>query len=87
MKHSQTCKSTCVLCDSVCACVRRCVHVLHCVLVLCVVYEQSEKMCKEYGRVKGAGTIARPERHPFFQGLGPLLQRHLEKAERENGFM
>ena len=60
---------------------------LHCVLVLCVVYEQSEKMCKEYGRVKGAGTIARPERHPFFQGLGPLLQRHLEKAERENGFM
>ena len=56
-------------------------------LLSCVVYEQSEKLCKEYGKVKGAGTIARPERHPFFQSLGPLLKLHLEKAERENGFM
>lgn len=61
----------------------------HCLCygVLCAVYEQSEKLCKEYGKVKGAGTIARPERHPFFQGLSPLLRLHLDKAERENGFM
>ena len=52
-----------------------------------LVYEQSETLCKQYAKVKGAGTIARPERHPFFQKLGPLIRLHLEKAERENGFM
>lgn len=50
-------------------------------------YEQSETLCKQYAKVKGAGTIARPERHPFFQKLGPLIRLHLEKAERENGFI
>ena len=48
---------------------------------------QATKMCDKYGRTKGAGTIAHPERHPFFQKLAPMVKLHLDKSERENGFM
>jgi hypothetical protein len=51
------------------------------------VSDRASKLCDQYARTKGAGTIARPERHPFFQKLGPLVKLHLEKSERENGFM
>ena len=49
--------------------------------------ERATKLCDKYARIKGAGTIARPERHPFFQKLAPLVKLHLEKSMRENGFM
>ena len=55
-------------------------------LVLAV-YAEVEKLCVRYSRTKGPGTIARPERHPFFQKLGPMVKSSLEKSTRENGFM
>lgn len=54
---------------------------------LSAVAERATKLCEKYARIKGAGTIARPERHPFFQKLAPLVKLHLEKSMRENGFM
>ncbi|XP_064402696.1 BRO1 domain-containing protein BROX-like [Halichondria panicea] len=48
---------------------------------------QASKMCDRYNRTKGAGTIAHPERHPFFQKLAPMVKLHLDKSERENGFI
>lgn len=53
----------------------------------CPVSDRASKLCDQYARTKGAGTIARPERHPFFQKLGPMVKLHLDKSERENGFM
>merc|ERR1711936_742989 len=44
-------------------------------------------MASEYAKVKGAGTTARPEKHTFFKRLSPMLNRTLEKCERENGFI
>jgi hypothetical protein len=35
----------------------------------------------------GPGFTARPDSHLFFRRIEPLLQRHLDKAERENGFI
>ena len=34
-----------------------------------------------------SGTRIKPESHPFFRRVEPLLNRHLEKANRENGFI
>ena len=58
--------------------------------VICLyppVYSNVEKFCVKYSRTKGPGTIARPERHPFFQKLGPMIKHSLDKSTRENGFM
>lgn len=33
------------------------------------------------------GFSAHPESHLFFRRIKPMLERHLEKAERENGFI
>lgn len=52
-----------------------------------VVCEKANKLCEKYARTKGPGTIARPERHPFFQKLAPMVKLHLDKSTRENGFM
>ena len=54
---------------------------------LSLVSDKTIKLCEKYARVKGPGSIARPEHHPFFQKLAPLIKLHLEKSERENGFM
>lgn len=51
------------------------------------VSDKASKLCERYGHTKGAGTIAHPERHPFFQKLGPMVKLHLDKSTRENGFM
>ena len=32
-------------------------------------------------------SLARPEKHTFFRRLAPMLDRTLEKCERENGFI
>ena len=54
---------------------------------MCVVSDRASKLCDKYARIKGAGSIARPEHHPFFQKLAPMVKLHLEKSQRENGFM
>ena len=51
------------------------------------VSDRAIKLCERYARTKGPGTIARPERHPFFQKLAPMIKLHLDKSVRENGFM
>ena len=56
-------------------------------LYLPAVCEKATKLCERYARTKGPGTIARPERHPFFQKLAPMVKLHLDKSTRENGFM
>ena len=48
---------------------------------------KSATMATEYAKTKGPGTTARPEKHTFFRRLGPIVQRTLEKCERENGFI
>lgn len=50
-------------------------------------YEMAKLLCKDYASTKGAGTAARPSDHKFFLRLGPLVQKSLEKANHENGFM
>ena len=61
------------------------VHVTLCVYT--AVCEKATKLCEKYARTKGPGSIARPERHPFFQKLAPMVKLHLDKSTRENGFM
>jgi len=48
---------------------------------------KAASMATEYAETKGPGTKARPEKHNFFRRLGPIVQRTLEKCERENGFI
>jgi len=50
-------------------------------------YEEAEELCRQYAAAKGTGPKAKPERHLFFRKLGPVLDRTLEKCERENGFI
>ncbi|XP_063229719.1 BRO1 domain-containing protein BROX-like [Bacillus rossius redtenbacheri] len=50
-------------------------------------YKKAEELCREYGKLKGKGSSARPENHPFFRKLGPVVRLMLEKCERENGFI
>jgi len=50
-------------------------------------YNKSAEMAKEYAKTKGPGTQAKPEQHLFFKRLAPILDRTLEKCERENGFI
>ena len=50
-------------------------------------YEKAGTLGKEYGALKGTGTIAKPTENLFFRKLGPIVNRTLEKCVRENGFM
>ena len=50
-------------------------------------YKEALDLAKEYAKVKGPGTQAKPEQHPFFKRLAPIVRRTLEKCERENGLM
>lgn len=50
-------------------------------------YEEAGELCKEYGKTKGPGSQAKPEKHQFFRRLAPIINRTLEKCERENGMM
>ena len=51
------------------------------------VYKEAQDLAREYSKTKGPGTQAKPEQHPFFKRLAPIVQRTLEKCERENGMM
>jgi len=50
-------------------------------------YANAGEMATEYAKNKGPGTQAKPEKHNFFKRLAPMLDRTLEKCERENGFI
>ncbi|KAA0185321.1 hypothetical protein HAZT_HAZT003254 [Hyalella azteca] len=50
-------------------------------------YEGAAALCKEYSTTKGPGTKAKPDRHQFFRRIAPIINRTLEKCERENGMM
>lgn len=51
-------------------------------------YKEAVELAKEYAKVKGApGAQAKPEQHPFFKRLAPIVRRTLERCERENGFI
>ncbi|CAJ0591410.1 unnamed protein product [Cylicocyclus nassatus] len=50
-------------------------------------YQIAKDFASKYGTATGPGTRIKPEGHLFFRRIQPLLQRHLEKAERENGFI
>ncbi|KXJ17469.1 BRO1 domain-containing protein BROX [Exaiptasia diaphana] len=50
-------------------------------------YKKAEALCKEYASTRGPGTTARPQEHPFFKRIGPLMKTRLDKATRENGFI
>uniref|UniRef100_A0A0R3RU14 BRO1 domain-containing protein n=1 Tax=Elaeophora elaphi TaxID=1147741 RepID=A0A0R3RU14_9BILA len=41
----------------------------------------------KYRKANGPGITAKPDSHLFFRRIRPLLERHMEKAERENGFI
>uniref|UniRef100_A0A914WKG6 BRO1 domain-containing protein n=1 Tax=Plectus sambesii TaxID=2011161 RepID=A0A914WKG6_9BILA len=51
----------------------------------CMTY--AEQFCKEYAKAQGPGLTAKPEQHLFFRRINPILKRHMDKAERENGFI
>ncbi|VDM78389.1 unnamed protein product, partial [Strongylus vulgaris] len=50
-------------------------------------FEITKDFASKYGSATGPGTRIKPEEHLFFRKIKPLLLRHLEKAERENGFI
>ncbi|CAD6199975.1 unnamed protein product [Caenorhabditis auriculariae] len=50
-------------------------------------YEVAKDLAAKYATASGPGTRIKPEQHLFFRRIEPLLKRHLEKAERENGFI
>jgi len=50
-------------------------------------FAQAVEFAKEYSKVKGPGTKAKPEQHAFFRRLAPIVKRTLEKCERENGLI
>ncbi|VDM96326.1 unnamed protein product [Thelazia callipaeda] len=42
---------------------------------------------EKYSKSSGPGMTVKPESHLFFRRIRPMLERHMEKAERENGFI
>lgn len=50
-------------------------------------YEIACDFASKYSSAPGPGTRIKPMDHLFFRNIKPLLVRHLEKAERENGFI
>ncbi|KAI6242736.1 BRO1 domain-containing protein [Aphelenchoides fujianensis] len=50
-------------------------------------YRQSSELCAAYAKAEGPGFTAKPEKHLFFRRIGPTLNRHMEKAQRENDFI
>uniref|UniRef100_A0A0N5AKY0 BRO1 domain-containing protein n=1 Tax=Syphacia muris TaxID=451379 RepID=A0A0N5AKY0_9BILA len=49
--------------------------------------EVAKNFSSLYLKTQGPGIAAKPATHLFFRRVEPLLKRHLEKAERENGFI
>uniref|UniRef100_A0A0K0EIT9 BRO1 domain-containing protein n=1 Tax=Strongyloides stercoralis TaxID=6248 RepID=A0A0K0EIT9_STRER len=47
-------------------------------------YDKAADICDKYPSAQGVGVAAKIKNHLFFRKMIPILQRHLEKAEREN---
>merc|ERR1712126_696484 len=65
----------------------KCGEAIRCLQESKACYSKAGLLATEYAKNKGAGTTARPEKHTFFKRLSPMLNRTLEKCERENGFI
>lgn len=50
-------------------------------------YQEACELAKEYAKSRGVGTQAKPDQHKFFRRLAPIVNRTLEKCERENGLI
>lgn len=48
---------------------------------------KAKTLCQEYGKMNGPAPRVKPDQHAVFRRLAPLVQRTLEKCERENGLM
>merc|ERR1719507_2135786 len=65
----------------------KCGEAIRCLQESKACYNKAGLMASDYSKIKGAGTTAKPVRHTFFRRLAPMLDRTLEKCERENGFI
>lgn len=65
----------------------KCGEAIRCLQESKTCLNKAAEMATEYAKTKGPGTMARPEKHNFFRRLGPIVDRTLEKCERENGFI
>jgi len=65
----------------------KCGEAIRCLQESKACYGKAGQMASDYSKIKGAGTTAKPVRHTFFRRLEPMLDRTLEKCERENGFI
>ena len=65
----------------------KCGEAIRCLQESKACYSKAGLMATDYTKIKGAGTTAKPVRHTFFRRLAPMLDRTLEKCERENGFI
>lgn len=54
---------------------------------VCIDFEMTGKLCREYSKTKGPGTTAQPETQLFYRKIGMVVKQTLAKCERENGFM
>ncbi|XP_058808931.1 BRO1 domain-containing protein BROX-like isoform X2 [Phymastichus coffea] len=48
---------------------------------------KAKTLCQEYGKMHGPAPRVKPDQHAVFRRLAPLVQRTLEKCERENGLI
>lgn len=48
---------------------------------------KAKTLCQEYGKTHGPAPRVKPDQHAVFRRLAPLVQRTLDKCERENGLM
>uniref|UniRef100_A0A7E4V6Q0 BRO1 domain-containing protein n=1 Tax=Panagrellus redivivus TaxID=6233 RepID=A0A7E4V6Q0_PANRE len=50
-------------------------------------YDEATAACTRYSKSSGPGFLAKPESHLFFRRIQPLLERNLDKANRENSLI
>jgi len=50
-------------------------------------HQLAKDLCDKYASSRGPGFLAQPEKHLFFRRVVPLIERHLENAQRENDFI
>uniref|UniRef100_A0AC35UFQ8 BRO1 domain-containing protein n=1 Tax=Rhabditophanes sp. KR3021 TaxID=114890 RepID=A0AC35UFQ8_9BILA len=65
----------------------KCGVAIACCKVAITHYDNAADLCDKYPIASGVGIIAKIKNHLFFRKMVPILKRHLEKAERENGFI
>ncbi|KAJ8688221.1 hypothetical protein QAD02_024016 [Eretmocerus hayati] len=48
---------------------------------------KAKTLCQEYGKTHGPAPRVKPDQHAVFKRLAPLVQRTLDKCQRENGLI